>query len=67
MNRFHLSPEELAKAQAIEFTPALMDEMAMGRCIRRSPYDKLPLHATADQIKHRKPQLIEMLVGCVDQ
>src|SRR5512135_1878662 len=51
MVRFHLSPEELAMAAAIEFTPVLMDEMAMGRCIRRSPYDPLPRHATPGQIK----------------
>ena len=65
--RFHLNDDQLAMAQATSFTPTPMDEVATERRIKRSPYDKLPLHATADQIKHRKPQLIEMLVGCVDQ
>jgi hypothetical protein len=59
MVRFHLSPEELAMAQAIEFTPVLMDEMAMGRCIRRSPYDPLPRHATPGQIKKIKQTIRE--------
>ena len=57
--RFRLSPEELAMAKATDFTPALMDEMAMGRCIRRSPYDKLPLHATPGQIKKIKRAIRE--------
>ncbi|MGB2612067.1 MAG: hypothetical protein WBC80_24095 [Isosphaeraceae bacterium] len=65
--RFHLNDDQLAMAQATSFTPTPMDEVATERRIKRSPYDKLPLHATADQIKHRKSQLIEMLVGCVDQ
>jgi len=66
MNRFHLSPEELAKAQAIEFTPALMDEMAMGRCIRRSPYDKLPMHATPGQIKKIKRAIRERFAAKIE-
>ena len=65
-SRFHLSPEELAKAQAIEFTPALMDEMAMGRCIRRSPYDKLPMHATPGQIKKIKRAIRERYAAKIE-
>jgi hypothetical protein len=52
--RFHLNDEQLAMAQAIEFTPILMDEAAMGKCIKRSPYDPLPRHATAGQVKKIK-------------
>jgi len=49
--RFHLNDEQLAMAQAIEFTPILMDDVAMGKCIKRSPYDPLPRHATPGQVK----------------
>lgn len=66
MTRFHLSPEELAMAQAIEFTPALMDEMAMGRCIRRSPYDPLPRHATPGQIKKIKRAIRERYAAKIE-
>ena len=52
--RFHLTDEELAMAQAMEFTPVLMDEVAMGKCIKRTPYDPLPRYATPSQIKRVK-------------
>src|SRR5512135_629612 len=56
---FHLNDEELTMAQLIEFTPILMDEVAMGKCIKRSPYDPLPRHATPGQIKRVKRAIRE--------
>jgi hypothetical protein len=52
--RFHLNGDQLAMAQATGFTPTLMDEVATGRRIKRSPHDKLPLHATPGQTKKIK-------------
>lgn len=47
--RFQLSSEELAMAQAANFTPIRMDHLATGS--RRSGKEKLPRTATADQIE----------------
>jgi len=47
--RFQLSSEELAMAQATNFTPIRMDHLATGS--RRSGKEKLPRTATADQIE----------------
>ena len=44
--RFRLTPEELAMAKDLVFTPLLMDEVAMGRKIKRRNPNKLPLRAT---------------------
>lgn len=57
--RFHLSPEELAMAKAADFTPALMDEVATGRKIKRGIHDKLPLHAKPGQVKRIKQEIRE--------
>jgi hypothetical protein len=59
MSRFHLSPEELAKARAAGFTPTLMDEVATGGKTKRSIHDKLPLHATAGQVGRIKREIRE--------
>jgi hypothetical protein len=71
---FHLNDEELAMAQAIEFTPVLMHEVAMGKCIKRSPHDLLPRHATPSQIKRvkslihkRYPAWVERNKGRLDE
>jgi len=66
MATFHLSPEELAKAQAMEFTPLLMDQVASGTCIKRSPYDKLPQSAKPSQIKKIKRVIRERYAACVE-
>ena len=63
--RFHLNDEELAMAQAMEFTPVLMDEVAMGKCIKRSPHDLLPRHATPSQIKRVKRAIRERYAAWV--
>ena len=47
--RFQLSPEELAMAQATNFTPIRMDHLATGS--RRSGKEKLPQTATPDEIE----------------
>ena len=59
MSRFHLSPEELAKARAAGFTPTLMDEVATARKVKRGIHDKLPLHATAGQVGRIKREIRE--------
>ena len=43
-----------------------MDEMAMGRCIPRSPYDKLPQHATPRQIKKIKQTIRERYAAKIE-
>src|SRR5512135_947048 len=63
--RFHLNDEELAMAQAMEFTPVLMDEVAIGKCIKRSPHDPLPRHATPSQIKRVKRAIRERYAAWV--
>ena len=64
--RFHLNDDQLAMAQATQFTPTLMDEVATGRRIKRSPYDKLPLHATPGQIKKIKRLIRERYAALVE-
>ena len=39
----------------------------MGRCIRRSPYDKLPMHATPGQIKKIKRAIRERYAAKIEK
>jgi len=57
--RFRLTPEELAMAKDLVFTPLLMDEVAMGRKIKRRNPNKLPLRATSAQVKQIKHEIRE--------
>lgn len=65
--RFHLSDEQLAKAQATDFTPAMMDVVATGRRIKRSPYDELPRRASRNQIKKIKRVIGERYAAWVEK
>ena len=57
--RFRLTPEELAMAKDLVFTPLRMDEVAMGRKIKRRNPNKLPLRATTAQVKQIKHEIRE--------
>src|SRR5512133_260890 len=58
VSRYQLSPEELAMAKAVDFTPAMMDELVRGKKIKRGPHDKLPSRpATPSQVKMVKAEI----------